>query len=318
MNGSFDLVSGYSFSPMDLSVESRTPGISGFMRVKNGADFVEQTIRSHIDFFDEIVVVMSGATDATPSILKGLLREFSPKLRVFHYLEDVFPPGSDGHRVTPANDPRSMVNYSNFSLAQTRHHIACKIDDDHIAIRTVMSQLIQRVRSPAFSDADFLAFSGLNLIRAADGRWGVSKVDPLSGGGDIGFFRVLPDSFFRHDSRFERVSRSGRAPQFGGFAFWHMKYLKAGLGFENYELEGGRNPRFERKRQQVLASGAVFSALDELLEGLPGGRLQGFIRSLSAKGRFLNARREALDWFREPLAGDSVWERLRSDGFFPG
>jgi hypothetical protein len=316
MTGAFNLVSGYSFSPRDLSVESRVPGISGFMRVKNGEDFVEQTLRSHIDFFDEIVVVMSSSTDATSSILKRLLGELSPRLRVFHYLDDVFPPGSEGHRVTPADDPRSMVNYSNFSLAQTRHHVACKIDDDHIAIRTVMSQLTERVRSPAFGDAEFLAFSGLNLIRGEGGRWGVSKVDPLSGGGDIGFFRVLPDSFFRHDSRFERVSRSGRAPRFGGFAYWHMKYLKTGLGFENYELEGGQNPRFERRRQRVLAPGAVFGRLDDLLEGLPDRRLQGFIRSLSAKGRFLNARREALEWFREPLAGDSVWERLCSDGFF--
>lgn len=316
MRHTFECVRGYSFSPTDLAVETRELGISGFMRVKNGADFAESAIRSHIDFFDEIVVVMSGSTDSTPEILQGLLGEFAPKLRVFHYLDSVFPPGSDCHRLTSANDPRSMVNYSNFALAQTRFKIACKIDDDHIAIPEVMGRLVQHVRSPAFKDSDFLAFSGLNLICGKGGRWGVPMNDPFSGAGDIGFFHVLSDSHFRHDPRFERVSRSGRQPSFAGFAYWHMKYLKAGQGFANYELDRETNSRFERKRQRVLAPGAVFNSLQALLNGLPRGGLREFVQSFSAKGRFLNARRRGVEGLWRPSPGDAVWERLHDEGFF--
>jgi len=316
LSGAFESVRGYSFSPTDLAVDSRTSGVSGFMRVKNGADFIEQAVRTHIDFFDEIVVVMSGSTDATPRILERLLSELRPRLRVIHYLDDVFPPGSDGHRRTNANHPRSMVNYSNFALAQTRHQIACKVDDDHVAISGVMSRLVSRVRSPSFRDTDFLAFSGLNLICGEDGRLGVSKSDPLSGGGDIGFFRVLSDSYFRHDPRFERVSRSGRTPTFGGFAYWHMKYLKSGFGFGNYDLARGENARFERKRQRVLAPGAVFYTLQELVRGVPGGVVPEFFASLSGKGRFLSDRRKGLEALWSHLPGDAIWERLNQSGFF--
>ena len=52
-------VEDYHFTPADLAAGARPPGISAFMRVKNGADFIEAAIRSHIDYFDEIAVASS-------------------------------------------------------------------------------------------------------------------------------------------------------------------------------------------------------------------------------------------------------------------
>ena len=52
-------VEDYHFTPADLAAAARPLGICAFMRVKNGADFGEAAIRSHIDYFDEIAVASS-------------------------------------------------------------------------------------------------------------------------------------------------------------------------------------------------------------------------------------------------------------------
>src|SRR5690606_30433863 len=119
-----------------LKIGERKPGISAFMRIRNGADFLEATIRSHISHFDEIVAVHNRCTDETPDILARLAREFGPKLKVHHYLPEVFPPGSRGHRNEPPDSSHSLVNYYNYALAKTQYTYATKLDDDHLAIES--------------------------------------------------------------------------------------------------------------------------------------------------------------------------------------
>src|SRR5690606_2481883 len=71
-----DSHSEFRFRPEDLKIGERKPGISAFMRIRNGADFLEATIRSHISHFDEIVAVHNRCTDETPDILARLAQEF--------------------------------------------------------------------------------------------------------------------------------------------------------------------------------------------------------------------------------------------------
>ncbi len=39
--------------------------------------------------------------------------------------------------------------------------------------------------------------------------------------------------------------------RFCGFLYWHLKYLKAGLGFANYELEDNPDSRFARRKERL-------------------------------------------------------------------
>ncbi|MEM6364500.1 MAG: hypothetical protein AAF745_08740, partial [Planctomycetota bacterium] len=128
-------VEGYRFHPRDLSCDQRPPGISAFMRIRNGDEFLELTIRSHLPHFDEIVAVYNDCSDETAAILERLQHEVgADRLRVIHYRDRVHPPGSKGHRRTASTSPNSLVNYYNFALAATRYAIATKLDDDHLAI----------------------------------------------------------------------------------------------------------------------------------------------------------------------------------------
>jgi glycosyltransferase involved in cell wall biosynthesis len=242
-----ETISGYSFSPSDLNVSGRTPGISAFLRTRNGADFVETTIRSHIGFYDEIVAVYNQCTDNTPEILERLAQEFAPKIRLFHYADRVEPLGSRGHATTPANAPGSMVNYSNFALARTRHQIVVKLDDDHLAIPDRVEAACRSFREGRADLKVMHCFSGMNIARDAEGRMGIPVAERVSGNGDIGYFRVAEDTAFYRDRRFERFGRGKLRRRFAGYLYWHLKFLKAGEGFLNYELAGNPESRFAKK-----------------------------------------------------------------------
>lgn len=289
-------VESYAFTPDDLKPERRLPGISAFMRIKNGAPFLEATIHSHIEHFDEIVAVYNQCTDATPDILARLAQAYGPKLRVYHYLPKVHPPGSEGHVKEPPGSPASFVTMSNFALAATRHRVAVKLDDDHMAMKERLAALVARVRTDGDRLDHVACFSGLNLARDESGRLGVLAVEPFSGNGDIGFFAVTPRTHFIHRPRFEDFDHDNRRRIFADIVYWHMKHLKPGYGFANRDIEAG-NPRFERKRARFLANRRVI-AVTELAASAPAGLSLLAGLPLPEKARLKIDR----------------WRRLRQDG----
>jgi hypothetical protein len=192
-------------------------------------------------FFDEIVAVYNQCTDATPEILLRLQTEFGPsRLRVIHYLDQVHPPGSEGHAQTDPSSPNSLVNYYNFSLISTRYKYATKLDDDHLAITETTQRVTDGLRNGTASPNTMFCFSGLNLFPGTDGNLGILDSDPISGGGDIGFFPVTNQTYFVHDRRFERFRRGSLRREFAGYLYWHLKYLKRDMGFGNYALPVSR------------------------------------------------------------------------------
>jgi len=287
-----ETIEGYHFEPSHLHVNDREPGISAFMRIRNGEDFLELTIRSHIDCFDEIVAVYNDCTDKTPAILRRLQQEFgTDKLRVIHYVDPVFPPGSDGHAHTPSDSPSSLVNYYNFALAATRYTHATKLDDDHLAIADSLKKVTDSIRADKTGHRRMRCFSGLNLFRRPDGVFGVLQRDPISGGGDIGFFRVTPQTLFTHDSRFERFQRGGQRRQFCGFLYWHLKYLKSDMGFGNYALDQNPNSRYARRQAALQSSVPTTIELDELAT-IRQSNLLGKLKGVVSEKQWLARQRD--------------------------
>ncbi len=268
-----------------ISDPSRPAGISAFLRVKNGADFVEAAIRSHIHQFDEIVAVFNDCSDATPDILTKLAIEFGERLRVIHYVPKVFPPGSSDHAAEPKDSPHSLVHYYNFSLAQTRFSTVTKLDDDHIALDAPLNQICRQIRVYDCRLPEMWCFSGLNLARKVDGSLGIPMAFPISGSGDIGFFTPTRSTRFRHDRRFERFHRGGISRRFVGFLYWHMKYLKCDEGFVNYDLMGNPESRYHKKRLKFDASEVLPLPAFRSRIRYQHGPLSGFASRLNAKFR---------------------------------
>jgi len=283
-----EIVENFQFSPEMLSGADRLPGVSAFMRTRNGADFLEPTIRSHIEFYDEVVAVYNQCTDATPDILARLASEYGPKLRVFHYAPRVSPPGSEDHAKRPGDSPNSLVTYSNFALSQTRHQWAVKLDDDHLAIPDNVARMVGDIRAGRADGSVMHCFSGINLIRDAQGQLHVPAAAPVSGKGDIGYFRVTEQTRFIHDTRFERFARGDFPRRFAGWFYWHLKYLKSGEGFANYELDSNPDSRYVRRRAR-LKSGALWG-LAETRKALPPGPLRRLRAVFDSKERLGVAR----------------------------
>ncbi len=302
-----ETISGYSFRPADLKAETRRPGIGAFMRIRNGADFLERTILSHIGFFDEIVAVYQPSTDATPEILARLEQTHGAKLRVYHYADRVYPPGSEGHAKLPPDAPSSMVNYSNFALAMTTTRTVTKLDDDHLAIGDAVARVVAELRRKGGAGDDMPSFSGINLIARPEGGLAIPKQDRLAGTGDHGFFDVTERTVFTHDRRFEHMPRPAGRRRFCGFLYWHLKYLKSGMGFGNYDLEENPNSRFARRKERLEARREMLSLAELRQLTRPGLRMHAEA-VLGDKKRLVLDRARAL---LSDLPDDSLEAALR-------
>jgi hypothetical protein len=235
-----------------LNPMSREPGLSAFMRVRNGADFLESVVESHVAFFDEIVIVHNQCTDATAVIAERLASKHPRKIRSIHYVPRVHPPGSEGHRTEPPDSPHSYVNFNNFALAVTTRRVATKLDDDHLAITRAFARMESDLRRWPYSENAMICFSGLNLAAGPAGELGILRNEPFSGNGDIGFFRVSEQSRFSWDPRFTRFEHRHLRMRYHSLVYWHVKYLKTGYGFANYELDRNPTSRYQKRYTRFM------------------------------------------------------------------
>lgn len=242
----------FQFRPETLRAE-RKPGLSGFMRIRNGEDWLEAAVTSHLPYMDEIVAVYNGCTDRTPEILERLQLQFPERIRVFHYKPRVHPVGSAAHIRTPAGAVNSIANYYNYALSMTRYRIATKLDDDHVAMPPAWARIRRQLEERQFRlGSEYWTFSGLNLVRHQD-EVKVHALVPFAGNGDHWFFEVNPRRYFTKDRRFERFNRRGMRMRFKGIAYWHLKYLKKDHGFASYELDANPGSRYHKQKARFLA-----------------------------------------------------------------
>jgi glycosyltransferase involved in cell wall biosynthesis len=259
----------FRFHPEQLNPEGRQEGISAVIPVKNGEDFIERAIRSHIDHYDEIVVVHNQCTDRTVPIVERLQDEFPKKLRVLHYEPRAYPPASAANIKEPPTSVHSSVNYANWALAQSRYAIVATLDDDHIAMPRQLAGIVAKVRADGLRQGRYACVSGINLAQDASGRRGVLVTNPFVGSGDHGFFRVSHDTIYSFHPRLGRRNDFGFR-RFFGFAYWHVKHLKKMAGFANYEIASNPGGRWERKQREFHASLAVVP-VEELRRLRPAG-----------------------------------------------
>lgn len=243
-------VTQYRFKTADLQVQRRKPGISAFVRVRNGETFLAEAVCSHLPFFDEIVIVYNQCTDRTPEIAQRLQSRYPDKIRVFHYEDRVLPLGDPAYANLPMDAPDSMANYSNFALTCTKFTVATKLDDDHIAIPDRVANIAKMLRQRGYRlGQEMLCVSGFNLFQDAD-KLGVLASAPLVGNGDHGYFEVSERTYFRNSARHEVFTHRHLSRRYVDVTYLHGKYLKPEHGFGNYDLSRLPDSRFARKRAQ--------------------------------------------------------------------
>ena len=127
-------------------------GVSGIMRVKNDAEFIEECIDSCIDALDELIIVHNGCTDNSPLLIEKKRRQYSDKIRVFEYPYLVYGVGlslDDYKKVVdlPEDSPHLLCNYYNFALSKVKYQYALKIDADQIYFKERLKEVCDICRS---------------------------------------------------------------------------------------------------------------------------------------------------------------------------
>lgn len=116
---------------------SLKPGVSGLMRVKNDAEFIEACVESCIPALDELIIVFNGCTDNSEDIIRKCGDMYPDKIRVYEYTPQVLANNMNESEYRealslPKDSPRLLCNYYNFVLSKARYSHAVKIDADQL------------------------------------------------------------------------------------------------------------------------------------------------------------------------------------------
>ena len=209
----------------------RPPGISAYLRVKNGAQFVRLAIESHLPFYDEIVAVYNDCTDNTAEILHDLQINNPTKIKVFHYLPKVASVKTENHAVMPDDSVHGLANYYNYALQKTTYNTATKLDDDHLAIPCKLAPVIKTIRADIVAGIQKnYVFSGINLFRDEDSNIGCCEQNTFGGNDyDHLYHTVNAQTFYRNSTTAESINKKyirTLPTEYMGILYFHLKSLK--------------------------------------------------------------------------------------------
>jgi hypothetical protein len=246
----------------------RRPGIAGFMRLKDEAEFLDGAFETHVAGLDELIVVFNRCSDATPEICRQWERRHPEKIRVFEYEPAVIPLSAPEAKTIDPRDEHSLANYYNWSLTRTTREVVIKIDGDHIGDAGRFAATCARVRRRLDRD-EMWPIYGLNITRASRGVGLYNLYGFHPGFGDPEQRRGPPTftagdhCFYFVDARTRHVTHptegfewmdlrhKRRAPVGFTYLFFHMKGMKRDLGTGNWtqaDTGHGRSAWVERVR----------------------------------------------------------------------
>lgn len=126
----------FRVNPNSFSAD-RPIGVSGFLRVKNDAEFLRVSVESCLPALDELVIVYNACTDNSPEIIRELEKLYPNKVKVYEYEPRIYSHNlsKDEYDFIKSQDsfsPHLLSSYYNFALSKTSYKYAMKIDADQI------------------------------------------------------------------------------------------------------------------------------------------------------------------------------------------
>ncbi|MGH7080220.1 MAG: hypothetical protein ACREFU_19245 [Acetobacteraceae bacterium] len=256
----------WTVAPEQIWKKPRQPGISGFMRLRNEAEFVDRAIASHIDAVDELAIVCNDCTDEAPEICARWQRRYPEKITVAEYAPSIVQWGTPESLSIDPCSPHSLANYYNFALARTNRHIVIKVDGDHLAMSPRFQRICNRVRRDLRPDqrypiyglnltcdnGEIVVYNYYNYSPHPTGNLTQKPGPPPFTGGDHTFYYVDRTSFHKADpvEGFEYIDLSGKR-RFPSahltYCFLHVKGMKADRGTGNW-VQDGTGQRNQRSR----------------------------------------------------------------------
>lgn len=280
-----------------FSSQSRNDGISGFMRLRNEAEFLAQSIESWLPLLDELIIIYNNCQDNTGEIAYEYATKYPDKIKVYHYIPIVYPQGSDNYFKLNENDYHSLVNYYNFALAQTTKKWAIKIDGDLIIPNSdKIKQLKEQYHNLKENEPNaFIPVSGINIIDHLGHLYVADNATKFCGlHGDLSLFKVDEDTIFKKGANCEYLDLSHRKKKQNIFAYYHLKFMKNDYGLGNYDFQNNSNSNYYMKTQIFLMMLKFLPLKDVLAEtNMPLVNLNDF-----GLNRNRDYRKDALEYLQ--------------------
>jgi hypothetical protein len=219
----------------------RKCGISAMMRIKNGEDYLEQSIMSVINQIDEIICVFNHSTDNTENILLNLEIKFPSKIKVYKYVPVVFPPGSNEFYETDEKSFNSLVNYYNFALSKTSYMYVFKLDDDQLYFPKSFENIKQEIKT---NTNECYGIKGINLFDHNKKLY-INQNNTYTNGYDILLFKYNNTCLFAKSGHCEKFISNLQAKS-TTILFYHTKFCKKDRGINNYKIENCTNQHYKK------------------------------------------------------------------------
>lgn len=224
-----DNLSPYEIDWQEWQERPKPFGISGCIRVRNEAQFMEAAILSHLPYLDECVIVTQPSDDDTEKIADGLAK-INHKIKVYRYPYIVDWIDTEGFYSKDPNEPGHLVHMSNWALSKCTYSWISKTEGDVICLssfQSIVNAIKAKPNEPHYYGRVILNLAGENCDQ-------FSVTVPRNGGWDEAVFNNDPARF-----RFQRIGKWEVIPINApstcmGWSMLHLKRCKRDkLGWNN-------------------------------------------------------------------------------------
>ena len=136
--------------------QNRKPGVSGMMRVKNDAEFLEASVISCLPALDELIIVYNDCSDDSPEIIKRMANKYPDKIKTYEYLPKIKAwnlSEEEADEILSGKIPaeNTLAGYYNYALSKTTREFVMKIDADQIYFTDKLKEICDAYRSKRFN-----------------------------------------------------------------------------------------------------------------------------------------------------------------------
>jgi hypothetical protein len=207
--------------------KNKPHGISGYVRVKNEAQFLYESVASHMPWLDEVRICYMESTDRTEEVIDQLRRDFGySKVMAHSYRHDVAQPLTEEFKHMPDDSVNSFVYSSNWGLSYCNYSWVSKFEGDVICLSS-----FDKIRKAVDKEPNAIRYygrTGLNI--AGDGDM-FSVTHPTNAGWDEGVFNNDPElfHFIKLAGKWEGVNFDNQphTKYQMGASFLHTKRMKS-------------------------------------------------------------------------------------------